>query len=268
MVRLLGELLSRPKLILQNSYLDDYPEAAALNAILEIKVETAITNEDANKPYYLYTFYVGLTLFIICAIIYVVTLWRPSQQLCTRQSEINLSGVTETTLRHCDEEKSNNLQNEENFRRYANPLKGSAMSLRSSVEMTLSTIPDNLPGPSGLNRSQCCIYPPMLSSTDTIITNDFDFEAAKSINTQTLYKTQNLDVDKNTVQSMADGSGKDFDKRINKLNFKTTFSSGNANANATTITSSSQPSISNNIISNNNHINNHTNHNDMLTVHI
>lgn len=265
MVKLLGELLSRPKLILQNSYLDDYPEAAALNAILEIKVETAITNEDANKPYYLYTFYVGLSIFIICAIIYVITLWRPSQQLCTRQSEINLS-VTETTLRH-DEEKSNNLQNEENFRRYANPLKGSAMSLRSSVEMTLSTIPDNLsqPGPSGLNRSQC-IYPPM-SSSDTI-TNDFDFEAAKSINSQTLYKTQNLDVDKNTVQSMDNGS-KDFDKRINKLNFKTTFSSSTAAI--PTNSSTTSPSISNNIISNNNHltnINNHTNHSDMLTVHI
>ena len=267
-MKLLGELLSRPKLILQNSYLDDYPEAAALNAILEIKVETAITNEDANKPYYLYLFYVGLSIFIICAIIYVITLWRPSQQLCTRQSEINLS-VTETTLRH-DEEKSNNLQNEENFRRYANPLKGSAMSLRSAVEMTLSTIPDNLPGPSGLNRSQC-IYPPMTNDT---ITNDFDFEAAKSINSQTLYKTQNLDVDKNTVQSMESGM-KDFDKRINKLNFKKTFSSStlsnSSSSNVTTTTTTTSPSISNNIISNNHHltnINNHTNHSDMLTVHI
>ena len=109
-----------------------------------------------------------------------------------------------------------------------------------------------------------------MSSSDTI-TNDFDFEAAKSINSQTLYKTQNLDVDKNTVQSMDSGS-KDFDKRINKLNFKTTFSSSSTNANVTAATTTTtSPSISNNIISNNNHltnINNHTNHSDMLTVHI
>lgn len=55
---------------------------------------------------------------------------NPTGPHSARQSRADL------TARH-DEEKSNNLQNEENIRRYANPLKGSAHSLRcSAIELT------------------------------------------------------------------------------------------------------------------------------------
>ena len=200
---MLGEILSRPKMGVKNYYLEDYPEAAALNAILEIKVETAIVNEDGRQNYLLIVI-LGIVLLVISCVAYGVLVWRQRTTICSRQSEINLS-VTEVSQRH-DEEKSNNLQNEENFRRYTNPLKGSAMSVRSSMELTLSPNLENMPGPSGLNRSQC-LYPP------TDITNDFEQTPGKSnINSQTLFKTQNFDVEKNTVQSI-ESSNKDFDKR-------------------------------------------------------
>lgn len=68
----------------------------------------------------------------------------------TRQSRADLT-------RH-DEEKSNNLQNEENFRRLANPLKCSAQSLRGDVELTpapeVALVLPLMAGPSALHRSQ------------------------------------------------------------------------------------------------------------------
>lgn len=236
---MLGELLSRPQLHIKDSYLIDYPEIVALNAIVEIKVETAITNENIEKEAYILIGFVGVLILIISVVSYTICLWQSSHPICSRQSEIDLS-VTDTTRCH-DEEKSNNLQNEENFRRYANPLKNSTCSLRSS-NVELNPIQD-LAGPSGINRSQLSI----LKNP-----NDFsnEFETTKS-----LYKTQNSDVDKNTIQGIeSQQSSKDFDKCINKVDFKC-FS---ASASSTHFNSS-----------NNTHqaINN-VNSNDTLTLHI
>lgn len=238
-VAMLGELLSRPQLHIKDSYLIDYPEIVALNAIVEIKVETAITNENIEKEAYILIGFVGVLILIISVVSYTICLWQSSHPICSRQSEIDLS-VTDTTRCH-DEEKSNNLQNEENFRRYANPLKNSTCSLRSS-NVELNPIQD-LAGPSGINRSQLSI----LKNP-----NDFsnEFETTKS-----LYKTQNSDVDKNTIQGIeSQQSSKDFDKCINKVDFKC-FS---ASASSTHFNSS-----------NNTHqaINN-VNSNDTLTLHI
>lgn len=243
-VAMLGELLSRPKLYIKDSYLIDYPEIIALNAIVEIKVETAITNENIEKEAYILIVFIGVLLLIISSVIYAICLWHSNHPICSRQSEIDLS-VTDTTRCH-DEEKSNNLQNEENFRRYANPLKNSTCSLRSS-NVELNPIQD-LAGPSGMNRSQLSILknPNDLSN---------DFETTKALNSQSLYKTQNSDVDKNTIQGIeSQQSSKDFDKCINKVDFKC-FS---ASASSTHFNSSSN---THQAISN-------VNSNDTLTLHI
>lgn len=243
-VAMLGELLSRPKLYIKDSYLIDYPEIIALNALVEIKVETAIMNENIEQEVYIFVAFIGVLILIISSVIYAVCLWHSNHPICSRQSEIDLS-VTDTTRCH-EEEKSNNLQNEENFRRYANPLKNSTCSLRSS-NVELNPIQD-LAGPSGMNRSQLS----MLKSP-----NDYanEFETAKALNSQSLYKTQNSDVDKNTIQGIeSQQSSKDFDKCINKVDFKC-FS---ASATSTHFNSSSNAHQA---------INN-VNSNDTLTLHI
>jgi jagged-1 len=244
-VAMLGELLSRPKRYIKDSYLIDYPEIIALNAIAEIKVETAITNENIEKEAYLLIAFVGVLILIISSVIYTICLWQANHTICSRQSEIDLS-VTDTTRCH-EEEKSNNLQNEENFRRYANPLKNSTCSLRSS-NVELNPIQD-LAGPSGMNRSHLSILknPKDFGS---------EFESKAAISSQSLYKTQNSDVDKNTIQGIeSQHSSKDFDKCINKVDFKClTASSTHFNG-----------SISNN---NTHQAINNVNSNETLTLHI
>lgn len=241
-VAMLGELLSRPKLYIKDSYLIDYPEIIALNAIVEIKVETAITNENIEKEAYILIVFIGVLMLVISSVIYAVCLWNSSHSIFSRKSEIDLS-VTDT---RCDEEKSNNLQNEENFRRYANPLKNSTCSLRSS-NVELNPIQD-LAGPSGINRSQLSI----LKNP-----NDFsnDFETTKS-----LYKTQNSDVDKNTIQGIeSQQSSKDFDKCINKVDFKYLNTSTSSSTHFNTSSSSG---------GNTHQAINNVNSNDTLTLHI
>lgn len=273
---MLGELLSRPKLHLKDSYLIDYPEMAALNAIVEIKVETAIINENITNDVYLLIVFLGIVLLIISSIAYIVCLWYSNHPICSRQSEIDLS-VTDTTRCH-DEEKSNNLQNEENFRRYANPLKNSTCSLRSSSNVELNPIHDlsasiiSTAGPSGLNRSQLSIF-----KSPKDFSNDFETSqqqsqsvSTKALNSQSLYKTQNIDVDKNTIESQQ-SSNKDFDKqRLSKIDFKC-FSPSNTSIVTThqqlhfNASSKAHP-INNSNINNNN--NNNINSNETLTLHI
>lgn len=241
-VAMLGELLSRPKLYIKDSYLIDYPEIIALNAIVEIKVETAITNENIEREYFILIAFIGVLILIISSVIYTLCLWHSNHPICSRQSEIDLS-VTDTTRCH-DEEKSNNLQNEENFKRYANPLKNSMCSLRSS-NVELNPIQD-LAGPSGVSRSQLSILknPNDLSN---------EFETTKALNSQSFYKTQNSDVDKN-IESQQ--SSKDFDKCINKVDFKY-YSASAASASSTHFNSSNSHQAINNV-----------NSNDTLTLHI
>lgn len=137
-------------------------------------------------------------------------MWR---QRITRycSSQTNLTPSVELS-RH-EEEKSNNLQNEENYRRYANPLKGSVTSLRGAMELSLSPAPEVAPlttlaGPSTVHRSQ-----PLFPACDT----DFDKES-ENAKTQhrgsqiLLYKAQNPDMRKNTVGSI-ESPHKDFGKR-------------------------------------------------------
>lgn len=240
-VAVLEQLLSRPTLYNQNSYLIDYPEIIALKAIVESNVQTAINSETVEKEAYILVVFVGALIFIISSVTFC--LWNSNQPICSRQSEIDLS-VTDTTRCH-EEEKSNNLQNEENFRRYANPLKNSTCSLRSS-NVELNPIQD-LAGPSGMNRSHMSI---LINPIDYAS----EFETTKVLNSQSLYKTQNSDVDKNTIEGKSQQSSKDFDKCINKVDLKNL----SASASSTHFTSSSSTHQA---------INN-VNSNDTLTLHI
>lgn len=125
--------------------------------------------------------------------------------------------VSTDALRH-EEEKSNNLQNEENFRRYANPLKGSVTSLRG-VAMELSLSPTGAPpeavtagtlaGPSALHHRSQPLYP---SCDGDFPDKDPDNPKASRNSQILLYKAQNADIRKNTMASI-DSPQKDFGKR-------------------------------------------------------
>lgn len=245
-VAMLVELLSRPKLYMKDSYLIDYPEIIALDAITKIveNFEREITSEFVEKEAYILIAFIGVLILIISSAMYSICLWQSNHLICSRQSEIDLS-VTDTTRCH-DEEKSNNLQNEENFRRYANPLKNSTCSLRS-LNVELNPIQD-LAGPSGMNRSQLSI----LKNPADFAANEF--ETTKALNSKSLYKTQNSDVDKNTIQGIeSQQSSKDFDKCLNKVDFKYL----SASASSTQFNSSNSHQTLHN-----------GNSNDTLTLHI
>ena len=120
----LGEALSRPM-----------GRPLALASVLEVKVETALLSGDlsaaANGAGYFAALGAILAILVLLAIL--VGLYIRS----TRQgSGLTAATSSETSLhRHRGDldEKSNNLQNEENLRRYANPLKEQDGEPRVSV---------------------------------------------------------------------------------------------------------------------------------------
>lgn len=129
-------------------------------------------------------------------------------------STLRLTTPSGDPTRH-DEEKSNNLQNEENFRRYANPLKGSVTSLRGAMELSLQPTPEvtgavvtaTIAGPSSVHRSQ-----PLFPASEAEFEKDADTAKTNRGSQILLYKAQNPDMRKNTVGSI-DSPHKDFGKR-------------------------------------------------------
>lgn len=127
----LGETLSRP-----------LARPLVLVSVLEVKVETALLSEPslasaANASSYVTV--LGSALAIVLLLVLFGSLWY----LKTMRHRSNLTATTssETSLhRHRSDldEKSNNLQNEENLRRYANPLKDQDSEPRVSVVRPLS----------------------------------------------------------------------------------------------------------------------------------
>lgn len=206
-VRLLGEVVSRQHTHFNEEYALDSVEAASLSSIIEVKVETAlISNEPQGSGVFVIVAFV-IALAALCVGAIGALLWRK------RMSGRTVSGINLSPSSN-EEEKSNNLQNEENFRRYANPLKGSVTSLRGAMELSLQPAPEitsigSLAGPSVMHRSQP-LYPPC----------DNDFNEKDDSMTKTnrggsqilLYKAQNPDMRKNTVGSI-ESSHKDFGKR-------------------------------------------------------
>lgn len=107
----------------------------ALTSIVEVKVETAVVAEEPPGSKYL----IALVFFIIVgmsAAVAVGLLYLRQRRRNIGLSGMNLSPSIDSCHRNHEDEKSNNLQNEENLRRYANPLKedgGSMASLGSAA---------------------------------------------------------------------------------------------------------------------------------------
>jgi len=126
----LGEMLSR-----------SLARPLAFASVLEVKVETALLSEPSSGASNTagYVAVLGSALAIVLVLALFGGLWY----LRTMRHRSNLTPTTssETSLhRHRSDldEKSNNLQNEENLRRYANPLKDSDPEPRVSVVRPLS----------------------------------------------------------------------------------------------------------------------------------
>lgn len=203
----LGEILSRRPPSLQLSSLFENGEIQVISSILEVRVETALLSAESsgfNNN--------GITLTIICIVclcIIFITLF--SMLVCRRRYHAETGSHIPTVMdmsRH-EDEKSNNLQNEENFRRYANPLKGSTSSLKGVVELSLNQVSESTqprPGPSGLHRSQ-----QYLSTCD--VEYEVDSETKSSVNKRAsqilLQKTQNTEIKRNIMGVM---ESKDIDK--------------------------------------------------------
>lgn len=130
----LGEALSRP-----------ISRPLALASVLEVKVETALlTSQDnlTNGPGSGgYIAILGSVIITILILGFIASIWYLRHR---QRSGLTATTSSETTLhRHRSDldEKSNNLQNEENLRRYANPLKDQdAGEPRVSVVRPLSGI--------------------------------------------------------------------------------------------------------------------------------
>lgn len=207
-VKLLDDLLPLQNDHQSESYSLDHSEAAALSAIVKVQVETVlISSEPQSSGWFIASGFL-IAIAALCLGAVGALMWRK------RISSRTVSGANLSPTSN-EEEKSNNLQNEENFRRYANPIKGSASSLRGAMELSLSPAPEiatvggTLAGPSAIHRSQP-IYPP---TCDNDFEKDPDNNAKSNRGSQILlYKAQNSDMRKNTVGSI-DSPHKDFGKR-------------------------------------------------------
>lgn len=119
------------------------------------------------------------------------------------------SGGSDTCHRHHEDEKSNNLQNEENLRRYANPLKEDTSGPVSSQGGSLTSS-----GSLGDLTPRISVVRP-LSAASSAEMLEMICEGGPSSSQVLLLKTQNADVKKNTVCE-AGSPSKDFAcKRIN-----------------------------------------------------
>uniref|UniRef100_A0A182N5S1 EGF-like domain-containing protein n=1 Tax=Anopheles dirus TaxID=7168 RepID=A0A182N5S1_9DIPT len=213
-VRLLAEILSRQQGVQNDSFQTDLVEAAPLTSILEVKVETALVNEGGTGSNYLIAVGFGIAIVALCLGAFVALLWR--QKLHAHSgSGTNLSPHLDLS-RGMDEEKSNNLQNEENFRRYANPLKASASSLRGAMELSLNPAPEinQIAGPSTVHHRSQQLYPPCTGPDGADFEKDPDKQKAANRNSHILlHKTQNADIMTKNIVGAIDSQHKDFGKR-------------------------------------------------------
>lgn len=167
-----------------------------------------VSNPHENSGYLL-VIICGTAAAALCLGALSTLFWR-HRIIGNRGSGVHLSPTGELT-RH-DEEKSNNLQNEENFRRYANPLKGSALSLTGAMELSMHPAPDVV---SVISLGECSNTTHRVQSTfpgDTDFDKDLDKSKSNHGSQILLYKAQNLDMRKNTVGSI-ESTHKDFGKR-------------------------------------------------------
>ncbi|XP_072376666.1 protein jagged-2 [Diabrotica undecimpunctata] len=229
-IRVVGEAISRK----QTSLL-------GLASIVEVKVETALVSGEQQSNSYLIAL-VCLIIIGLCAAAFAAVLYIRQRRRNLGLSGVNLSPSTDACHRNHEDEKSNNLQNEENLRRYANPLKddvGSLASINSldmprvSVVRPMSSI---LPHDSSsemlemISEIDCpgsrktMLVLPSTSASDTALKLHEGVKGTEGLNSAhrssqiMLYKAQNPDVRKNTA-AFDDSSGhKDFSKNIINVN--------------------------------------------------
>lgn len=230
-IRVIGEAISRK----QTSLL-------ALTSIVEVKVETALISEEKASNKYLIVFICFIIIAIGAAAVFSILYMRHKKSL--GMSGINLSPSADSCHRNHEDEKSNNLQNEENLRRYTNPLKddigsmgsinstgassmdipkvsvvrplSSMIPMESSSEMLEMISEVDCPG----SRKTMLVMPGTSSDTNSI--KGDGLSPAHRSSQIMLYKAQNPDVRKNTA-AFDDSSGhKDFSKSIINVNNKRT----------------------------------------------
>lgn len=157
---------------------------------------------------------IGTAIAVLFICVVFTVLWRYGAVTACLPITAQPRTARNDAARH-DEEKSNNLQNEENFRRYANPLKGSVTSLRGAIELSHSPAPEvamvsPMAGPSAVHRSQPLF--PACGSSDGEFDKDPDSVKPHRGSQILLFKAQNPDMHKNTIGTM-DSPHKDFGKR-------------------------------------------------------
>ncbi|XP_017780565.1 PREDICTED: protein jagged-1b isoform X2 [Nicrophorus vespilloides] len=244
-IRIMGEHISRKQSPLK-----------ALTSILEVKVETALVSEEPPNNKYLIAL-VCLIIIGFCAAGCALFLYLRQRRRSLSMTGINLSPSSESCHRSHEDEK-NNLQNEENLRRYANPLKedvGSLASINSagacaldlpkvSVVRPLSSLMPHEGSSEMLEMISEADCPgsrkTMLVVAGTSSENSLKIKELNDglkpahRNSQImLYKAQNPDVRKNTA-AFDDSSGhKDFSKSVINVNKqRTSASQQNTNSSA------------------------------------
>ncbi|KAK9747061.1 EGF-like domain [Popillia japonica] len=247
-IRFLGEVVSRKQTAL-----------LALTSVIEVKVETALVSEEPNTSNKYLIALVCLIIIGIAAAACATLLYLRQRRRNIGLSGVNLSPSMDSCHRNHEDEK-NNLQNEENLRRYANPLKedGSIASINSagacaldlpkvSVVRPLSSIHPHESSSEMLemiSEADCpnssrktMLVVPGTSTENSLKLNDLnDGLKPTHRNSQImLYKAQNPDVRKNTA-AFDDSSGhKDFSKSVINVNKQRTQQNTSASADMLTV---------------------------------
>ncbi|KAL0270169.1 UNVERIFIED_CONTAM: hypothetical protein PYX00_007661 [Menopon gallinae] len=140
-VRVLGESISRKA------------SALSLAAIVEVKVETALISEEKQGNGYMIALVCVVVIILAAAALALLFYWHQLRRDVVHMS----SGVlSDSCSRHHDDEKSNNLQNEENLRRYTNPLR----------DESLSSLGGSLANLGSLRNAKGYLMKPSVSSMD------------------------------------------------------------------------------------------------------
>nr|CAD7458158.1 unnamed protein product [Timema tahoe] len=225
-IKVLGEAISRKQ--------TNFP--VFTSSVVEVKVETAIATSREEKKKEDNGYFIALICIILVLVLGAVVgslyywhnVWRRRIML---GSGAHLGGSRAT---NCDDEKSNNLQNEENLRRYvANPLKEESVpSLVSAKSSTsVESISDCQPHrvsvvrPLSTDASSSTSTAEMLEvipDPDVVPVKpqatDLSRQSSPRRNSQILlFKAQSPDVRKNTAAFDDIGPHKDFAKRVINL---------------------------------------------------
>lgn len=232
-IRYLGEAISRKQ-----------TSALALTSIVEVKVETALVSEEpSSSNKYLITL-VCFLIFVLLGAGVAVMFYLRQRRRNLGLSGINLSPSSDPCHRNHEDEK-NNLQNEENFRRYANPLKdevGSLASINTASACALDLPKVSVVRPVSsfmphenqsemlemISEADCpgtrkLVIPGTSSDNNTLRLNENlklnDGLKPTHRNSQImLYKAQNPDVRKNTAPFDDSSGHKDFSKSVINVN--------------------------------------------------